>query len=76
MKEKLLPSEQSQNKLKINDHYPHEGDQVYFHAALVTARSIEKHNKPVKGSGSHRTQMARVDDGLLYIEKSWSIKKK
>jgi hypothetical protein len=62
---------QNQNK---SDIFPSAGCKVYFVSATVYARTIEKNNKPVKGSSSHRTQMAKVEDGYCLIDQNWYIK--
>jgi hypothetical protein len=55
--------------------FPSEGQFVFFVAAIVYARSIEKQDKPPKGSSAHRTQMAKVENGYLVPDRDWHIKK-
>jgi hypothetical protein len=62
-----------ENPLQNNKLYPSEGSKVYFHSASVVTRNIKKSDKPIKGSSAHRTQLAKVDDGFLFIDKSWYI---
>jgi hypothetical protein len=57
-----------------NDWFPPAGIKVHFTSAVVYARSIEKKDKPVKGSSSHRTQMAKVETGYLLIDQEWYVK--
>ena len=54
--------------------FPSAGQLVFFVAAIVNARSIDKRDKPIKGSSSHRTQMAKVEDGYLLIDQEWHVK--
>jgi hypothetical protein len=55
--------------------FPSAGQLVFFVAAIVNARSIEKKkDKAIKGSSSHRTQMAKVEDGYLFIDQEWHVK--
>ena len=71
-------SNQAQNNLekdkicvKTGECYPVEGKKVFFLAGMVIARDIIKCKHPVKGSSSHRTQIAKISDGQVYIEKDW-----
>lgn len=57
-----------------NDWYPPAGIKVFFVAAIVYARSIDKKEKPIKGSSSHRTQMAKAEEGYLLIDQEWYVK--
>jgi hypothetical protein len=57
-----------------NDLFPPAGTKVHFVAAIIYARSIEKKDKPVKGSSSHRTQMAKAEKGYLLIDQEWYVK--
>jgi len=61
--------------VKPSEQYPSEGTTIYFHSALLGARTIDKVRK-VAGSSSHRTQFTKVEDGYLYIDKDWSKKQK
>ena len=64
-----LPSNQ-------NDWFPPAGIKVHFTAAIVYARSIEKNKKPISGSSSHRTEMAKAEKGYLLIDQEWYVKTK
>jgi hypothetical protein len=58
-----------------NEWFPPAGIKVFFVAAIVYARSIDfKKDKPVKGSHSHRTQMAKAEEGYLLIDQEWYVK--
>lgn len=56
--------------------YPSAGQFLYFTAAIVYARTIihKKDGPPIRGSHSHRTQIAKVEDGYMLIDQEWHIK--
>jgi hypothetical protein len=70
---KQKPNNNPQLKTEL---YPDEGQTVYFNAAIVYAKSIEKSDKLPRGSGAHRAQMAKVRDGYFLITKNRIWKKK
>ena len=57
-----------------NDTYPALNTKVHFVAAAVYARDINKKDRLVTFSSSHRCQYAKVDDGYLLIEQEWHVK--
>jgi hypothetical protein len=63
----------NKNKNKI---FPIAGTQIYFSAATIVARSVEKVTKPIKGSSAHRTQLIKVEDGFFVIGRDWHFKKR
>jgi hypothetical protein len=54
--------------------YPAAGEKIYFGAGYIQARNIEKHDKIIRGSGAHRAQTAKVENGFLIINKLWNKK--
>lgn len=69
---KQQPNKENQPNKQL---FPNAGQFVFFVAAIVCARSIEKRDKPSKGFSSHKTQVAKVEDGYLVPDKDWHIKK-
>jgi hypothetical protein len=57
---------------KSNELSPVENTKVLFQKATVFARKIDKDNKPISFTGSHRGQRAKCEAGFLLIEKQWN----
>ena len=46
-------------------------EKIPFGAAVIFARKIRISKNPVKGTSSHRMQMAKAEKGYIIIEKEW-----
>jgi hypothetical protein len=53
---------------------PEVGVRVLFLAATAFARNIEKKDKVIVLTGSHRGQLAKMDKGWIIIEQEWFAK--